>query len=233
MAEFKDANTGDVLVHYVEEIADAVCGDSAQSGTGDRIRSAMGRIAAHLKDNPPATRAENQAASTATTGSGVAADLNDLIIKLKEAGVMNPDTFTLEFAAVTEADHADRQYNTSKIASVEESEGTITITLSEGVKVADLKNFDGENGWGVHKWLGIGVSAGINPITGLKYNGQLLGAGDVSEATACGLSAGYFVRWVAADLVLAGDETQKSKGFFALKADGYAETKYALKIVEG
>ena len=52
------------------------------------------------------------------------------------------------------------------------------------------------------------------------------------EATSCSLGAGYFVRWVAADLVLAGDDTQKSKGEFTLWADGYEETKFTLKIVE-
>ena len=30
-------------------------------------------------------------------------------------------------------------------------------------------------------------------------------AEDVTEASQCTLDAGYFVRWVAADLVLAGD----------------------------
>ena len=58
-------------------------------------------------------------------------------------------------------------------------------------------------------------------------------AEDVEEATTqCGLSAGYFVRWVAADLVLAGDNKQKSKDFFTLWADGYEETSYRLVIVE-
>ena len=99
-------------------------------------------------------------------------------------------------------------------------------------KVKNLKDFDGGNGWGKHKWLGIGLGVGISPITGLKYNGSALTEDDVTEATACDLSAGYFVRWVAADLVLSGDNTKKSVDNFTLWADGYAETKYTLKIVE-
>ena len=165
------------------------------------------------------------------TVAKVRASLNSLITKLKDAGLMIGDAFTLTVTKeVTESGNADRAYNTGKIASVEESEGVITITLSE--KVEDLKDFDGGNGWGVHKWLGIGVSAVVSPITGLEYNGSNLTDDDVAEATAVGLSAGYFVRWVAADLVLAGDNSEKSVDNFTLKASGYAETNYKLVIVE-
>ena len=165
------------------------------------------------------------------TVAKVRASLNSLITKLKDAGLMIGDAFTLTVTReVTESGNADRAYNTGKIASVEESDGVITITLSE--KVEDLKDFDGGNGWGVHKWLGIGVSAGVSPITGLEYNGSNLTDDDVAEATAVGLSAGYFVRWVAADLVLAGDNSEKSVDNFTLKASGYAETNYKLVIVE-
>lgn len=165
------------------------------------------------------------------TVAKVRASLNSLITKLKDAGLMIGDAFTLTVTKeVTESGNADRAYNTGKIASVEESDGVITITLSE--KVEDLKDFDGGNGWGVHKWLGIGVSAGVSPITGLEYNGSNLTDDDVAEATAVGLSAGYFVRWVAADLVLAGDNSEKSVDNFTLKASGYAETNYKLVIVE-
>ena len=159
--------------------------------------------------------------------------LNSLITQLKNAGLMVADAFIMTVTKdVTDsvAGHADRQYNTGKISSVAVADGVITITLSD--KVENLKDFDALNGWGVHKWLGIGVSAGISPITGLKYNGSTLTDEDVTEATSVGLSAGYFVRWVAADLVLAGDNSQKSKDTFTLWADGYAETDFKLRIVE-
>ena len=165
--------------------------------------------------------------------SKVRTTLNELITNLKNAGLMVADVFTLTVTGSlndTEPGHANRQYNTGKIASVAEADGVITITLSE--KVKDLKDFDGQHGWGVHKWLGIGISAGISPITGLKYNGSQLSDEDVAEATSCGLSTGYFVRWVAADLVLAGNNSQKSKDSFTLWASGYTETEYKLRIVE-
>lgn len=175
----------------------------------------------------------NQAALSSSTGSVIKDAVNALLIKLKDAGLMVADSFSMTVTKSVNdsvAGHADRSYNTGKISSVAVADGIITITLSE--KVADLKDFDGGNGWGTHKWLGIGVSAGINPITGLKYNGAELTAEDVSEASTCGLSAGYFVRWVAADLVLAGNNTQKSKDTFTLSAAGYQEATFKLRIVE-
>lgn len=179
--------------------------------------------------------AANQAASTATSATTLKNDFNALLIKLKNAGLMAGDAFALTYSAVTtDTGHDDRMYNTGKISSVviDEDEHTVTITLS--AKVADLKDFDGLNGWGVHKWLGIGLVSGIDyPTAALKYNGTALTADDASEASGCGCTGtGVFVRWVAADLVLAGDNSEKSKDSFTLWADGYAETTYTLKIVE-
>ena len=156
--------------------------------------------------------------------------LISLMNAMKNNGLMAGDAFTLTYGAVTSDNEADRAYNTGKISSVAIENGVITITLSE--KVSALKDFDARNGWGVHKWLGIGISAGVSPITSLYYNGEALSADDVTEASNVGLSTGYFVRWVAADLVLAHDNTQKSIDTFKLWATNYAETAYTLEIVE-
>ena len=179
----------------------------------------------------------NQEAATgsgATGGTNAVNAINALLLKMKNSGLMKPDEFTMQYAAVTDtvAGHADRQYNTGKISNVAVDNDTheITITLSD--KVKNLKDFDGLHGWGVHKWLGIGLGVGISPITGLFYNGSAVTDEDVAEASQCTLDAGYFVRWVAADLVLAGDNSEKSKDYFTLWADGYEETRYTLKIVE-
>lgn len=176
---------------------------------------------------------ENMNLSEATDVAGIVESFNNLIIELKNTGIMTPDEFNMTVTKNvndTFAGHADRQWNTNQISSVAESNGIITITLSKAV--SELKDFNAGGNWGTHKWLGIGISVGINPITGLKYNGSLLTAEDVTEATSVGLSAGYFVRWVAADLVLADDNSQASKNSFVLDADGYAATAYTLKIVE-
>ena len=177
----------------------------------------------------------NQAAATGTSGTDAIAAVNNLLVKLKNAGLMTADewaapTVTKEIND-TVAGHANRQANTNDISSVSVSGNVITITLSK--KVSALKDFNGGNGWGVHKWLGIGVRPWTNAITDLYYNGAQLTAEDVSEAQSVGLNdAGYFVRWVAADLVLAGDNSQKSKDTFTIWADGYQKATYKLKIVE-
>ena len=177
---------------------------------------------------------EEATGTGATGGTNAVNAINALLLKMKNSGLMKPDDFTMQYAAVTDtvAGHADRQYNTGKISNVAVDNDTheITITLSD--KVKNLKNFDGLHGWGVHKWLGIGLGVGISPITGLFYNGSAVTDEDVAEASQCTLDAGYFVRWVAADLVLAGDNSEKSKDYFTLWADGYEETRYTLKIVE-
>ena len=162
--------------------------------------------------------------------SAVRSALIALYTAMKDNGLIAGDAFTMSYAAVTGDNEATRAANTAKISSVEIEDGVITITLSD--KVENLNDFDARNGWGVHKWLGIGISAGVSPITDLTYNGGEITAEDVTEATNMGLSAGYFVRWVAADLVLAGDNTQKSKDTFTLWSSGYKQTDFKLKIVE-
>lgn len=178
----------------------------------------------------------NTAASTADTVVKLKNDFNALLVALKNAGLMAGDEWSTPTVTKdindTFAGHAKRQENTGHISSVAVSDGVITITLD--CKVAELNDFDAQGGWGVHKWLGFGMRPWTSAITGLKYNGSLLTADDVTEAQSVGLNdAGYFVRWVAADLVLAGDNTQKSKNTFTISADGYATAQYTLRIVEG
>jgi len=222
---------GDLFSGPNNRVIDAVVSLAEKFGgeledTGNRLADGLEALAAS-----GIGQAANQTDAAAGT---IVDDFNALLVKLKNAGVMVADEFTM---TVTKnvvdsiSGREDRQFNTGKISSVAVEDGVITITLS--TTVSALKDFDAGNGWGVHKWLGIGVSAGINPITGLYYNGTQLTAEDVTEATQVGLSAGYFVRWVAADLVLAGDNSQKSKNEFTLKADGYKKTAFTLKIVEG
>lgn len=177
----------------------------------------------------------NQEYDSAGTTASLKTSLNALLLKLKNAGIMEGDSWGTPTVTKNLNDeapaHADRQANTADISSVAVENGVITITLSK--KVSQLKDFDGLHGWGVHKWLGIGVRPWTNAITGLYYNGAQLTAEDVSEAQSVGLNdAGYFVRWVAADLVLAKDNTQKSKDTFTIWADGYKVATYKLKIVE-
>lgn len=153
--------------------------------------------------------------------------LNALLLKLKNSGVMQGDLFNMTVnhsVNDTEAGHANRTYNTSKIADVAISDNVITITLLD--KVANLKDFDGGGDWGVHKWMGIGVSAGL-ALPALYFNGTNLSSDDVAEATAMGLDSLYFVLWVKAEKIIQGDSNK-----FTLWATGYEETEFTLVIVE-
>ena len=215
----------DRKIEAIASIAERYAGGYAVE-TNDRMADALEQIA-------KGGQAVSIEASNATSVAELKADFNDLVVALKNAGIVKPDELTIAVTKeVTDSvsGHADRQYNTDQIASIAEDDGIITITLSK--KASQLKDFDGGGSWGTHKWLGFGMSAGITPITGLKYNGSALTSEDITEATQVGLSAGYFVRWVAADLVVAGDESQASKSTFTLTADGYEKIGFKIKIVE-
>lgn len=161
------------------------------------------------------------------------ATMGQLVTALKNAGLMIGDSFALVYDAVDNDNESVRAGNTAHISSVTINETAKLITIVLDCKVSDLADFDARNGWGVHKWLGIGLKeTTISDITDLTYNGSAITAEDVTEATNVGLGSGYFVRWVAADLVLAGDDTHKSKGSFTLGASGFARTRYTLVIVE-
>lgn len=180
--------------------------------------------------------AENQAASTAADAAALKADFNSLLIKLKNAGLMTPDAFTMVYAkSVAKSTHNQYQKRNSNINAIssvviDNTAHTITITLNK--KVSALEDIDGGPAWGVHKWVDIGLSVGVSPITNLVYNGGAITQEDIDDATGFTLSAGYFNRAVAADLVVAGDESQRTKSVFTLWADGYAKTAYQLKVVE-
>ncbi len=153
--------------------------------------------------------------------------LNMLLMKLKNSGVMKGDLFNMTVnhnVNDTEPGHANRTYNTSKISDVAISDNVITITLSD--KVANLKDFDGGGDWGVHKWMGIGVSAGL-AIKALYFNGVNLTDDDIAEATAMGLDAMYFVLWVKAEKIIQGESNK-----YTLWATGCEETEFTLVIVE-
>ena len=185
---------------------------------------------AEIKGFPGAV---NQAASSAADAAGIVADFNALLLKLKNAGVMIPDTWNVSVLACptpasmpTEATAANSGHATVTIDGTE-----ITITLN--CKVSALADADHGDTWGKHKWLGFGVRTGLDSVVGIKFTDDTgaevtLAAGDATEATALGLSAGDFVLYIKADQ----EEYLKGEKSFTLWADGYASTKYTMKIVE-
>ena len=179
--------------------------------------------------------AANQAIETPGSDSvaKVRTALNTLITSLKNAGVMIPDSWNVSvLACPTPVAMPTTQTAANSAHATVTIDGTdITITLDG--EVSDLADADHGETWGKHKWLGFGIRTGLDAITGVKFTydtgaSATLGADDATEATALGLSAGDFVLYIKAEQegYLTGRKS------FTLKADGYAETTFTMKIVE-
>ena len=177
--------------------------------------------------------AENFVPKTTNTGADIRSDLNTLIKKLKDAGIMIPDEWNVSvLACPTPASMPTSETTANSGHATVTIDGTeITITLN--CKVSELANANHGETWGTHKWLGFGVRTGLGSIVGVKFTDDtgasaMLSADDATEATALGLSAGDFVLYIKAEQAeyLAGEK------HFTLKADGYAETTFTMKIVE-
>ena len=170
----------------------------------------------------------------ACSGSGnIVADFNALLVKLKNAGIMVPDDWNVSvLACPTPASMpAEATAANSGHATVAIDGNDITITLN--CKVSALADANHGETWGTHKWLGFGVRTGLGSVVGVKFTDDTgaevtLAAGDATEASGLGLSAGDFVLYIKAEdpKYLAGEK------HFTLWADGYAVTKFTMKIVE-
>ena len=162
--------------------------------------------------------AANLKPKDSNTAADIRDDLNTLIKNLKNAGVMIPDAWNLSALACptpasmpTEATAANSGH-----ATVSVEDNVVTITLD--CKVSAL----------------FGIRTGLGSVEGIKFTDDTgaevtLGSGDASEASALGLSAGDFVLFIKAEdpKYLTGEK------YFTLWADGYATTRFAMKIVEG
>ena len=176
--------------------------------------------------------AENLKPKSTNTAADIRADLNALILNLKNAGIVIPDAWNLSILACpTPASMPTAETAANSGHATVTIEGTaITITLD--CKVADLANANHGETWGVHKWLGFGVRTGLGSIVGVQFTDDTgasatLAADDASEALGLGLSAGDFVLYIKAEQkeYLTGEKS------FTLKTDGYAETTFTMQIV--
>ena len=185
---------------------------------------------AQVKDFPGA---ENLKPKTTDTASGIREDLNDLIVKLKNAGIVIPDDWNLSVLACPTASAmptAETIANSGHATvSVEDNEITIALDCA----VSELADADHGETWGTHKWLGFGVRTGLDSVVGVKFTDDtgaeaVLASGDATEATSLGLSAGDFVLYIKAE-----DEKYLSgQKHFTLWADGCKETKFTMRVVE-
>ena len=177
--------------------------------------------------------AANQEPVTGSQVKDVKDAFNALLIGLKNAGIMVPDSWNVSvLSCPTPASMPTSETTANSGHAAVTIDGTeITITLDCEVK--DLAVADHGTTWGKHKWLGFGVRTGLGAVAGVKFTDDTgasatLGADDATEATALGLSAGDFVLYIKAEqeAYLTGDK------HFTLKADGYAETTFTMRIVE-
>ena len=177
--------------------------------------------------------AENFTPKTTNTAADIRSDLNGLITKLKKAGIIIPDSWHLSvLACPTPAAMPTSETTANSGHATVTIDGTeITITLN--CKVSELADADHGTTWGKHKWLGFGVRTGLGSVVGVKFTDDTgasvtLSADDAAEATTLDLSAGDFVLYIKAEQT----EYLTGEKYFTLKADGYAETTFTMKIVE-
>ena len=177
--------------------------------------------------------AVNHKPKTTNTAADIRADLNALIVKLKNAGLMTPDAWNVSVLAcpTPSAMPTPETIAHSGHATVTIDGTAITITLD--CTVADLALADHGEAWGKHKWLGFGIRTGLAGVEGVRFTDDTgatatLAAADTAEATALGLSAGDFVLYIKAEdaAYLAAEKS------FTLWADGMAETTYSMRVVE-
>ena len=178
--------------------------------------------------------AANQEPVTGNQVKDVKDAFNALLIGLKNAGIMVPDSWNVSVLACptpaampTSETAANSGHATVTIDGTE-----ITITLN--CKVSELADANHGETWGKHKWLGFGVRTGLGSVVGVKFTDDTgasvtLSSADADEAATLGLTTpGDFVLYIKAEQVeyLTGEKN------FTLKADGYAETTFTMKIVE-
>lgn len=165
--------------------------------------------------------AENQSASTATAVAGLKNDFNALLLKLKNAGIMEPDAWNLTVRLAPSLTDEVAAANNAK-ASVVLDDGQITVTAD----VDDLEESTSSvPEQGTHKWIGLGIGTGLGSVTQARYNGSPLTEADASEAVSVGLDqAGEFVLYIRAEEVA---ETPK---VITLNADGHSEVTLTIVV---
>ena len=166
-------------------------------------------------------KAENQSASSATAVAALKNDFNALLVKLKEAGLMEPDAWNVSVRLAPSLTDEVAARNNAK-ASVSLADNVITVTAD----VDDLEESESSApGQGTHKWIGLGIGTGLSSVALAKYNGAQLSDADASEAESVGLDqAGEFVLYIRADEVV---DTPKT---IRLDADGYPEVTLTITV---
>ena len=158
--------------------------------------------------------AANQALSTASQVSGLKNDFNALLMKLKDAGIMVPDTWDITVRLAPALTDPVAAANNAK-ATVSLADGAITVSADVDALEESESSAPGQ---GTHKWIGLGIGTGLPSVALAKYNGAQLTDADAEEAASVGLDQpGEFVLYIRAE------EVADAPKAFTMKADGYAE----------
>ena len=167
--------------------------------------------------------AENQKVSTATQVAALKNDFNALLSKLKNAGLMEPDTWNISVRLAPALTDAVAAANNAR-CSVALQDGVITVTADvDGLEESESP----DPAQGTHKWVGLGIGTGLPSVALVKYNGAALSETDAEEAASVGLDAdGEFILYVKAD------ELSRDPKEFTLEADGYAQTACTITLVK-
>ncbi|WP_369770388.1 hypothetical protein [Eubacterium sp. AB3007] len=165
--------------------------------------------------------AENQPASTAGQVAALKNDFNDLLVKLKNAGVMKPDSWNLAVRLAPSLTDQVAAANNGK-AAVSIADDVIIVT----VDVDSLEESESSApGQGTHKWIGLGIGTGLSSVALAKFKGSSLSEEDAAEAASVGLDQpGEFVLYIRAE------EVAEQPYIFTLNADGYAEKEITIKV---
>lgn len=80
-------------------------------------------------------------------------------------------------------------------------------TINLAAKLDSMNSYASTSGRGTAKWFGLLISTGESTIEGMLYNGTALTSADVTEASACGGTAGDIILWLEMEKVVAEPKT--------------------------
>ena len=149
------------------------------------------------------------------------ATVKDLILALKEAGLMEPDTWNIIVNLVPSPTDEVVKQNHTKVESTILKDDTLTIVV-DPEKLTEFASSVQKQG--THKWLGLEIRTGISDITKVQFCGKNLTQADADEATLTGCSVGSFVLYVRAEELLTESRV------ITLKSDGYALKTIRLRV---
>ena len=140
----------------------------------------------------------NQAVSTADTIAKCKSDLNALILKLEESGLMVRDIATLPTAggATTSSSNTTITANNGKVSAVSITGDDATVTAD----IATMTAVDPEGGTNVKKWIALYITTGLSTSAGIEIDGEALTTAEAAtNVTNYGITDGALVFLVDAE----------------------------------